>query len=118
MSYEGFDQLLCSNGHYWTCNAFDNVSYDEHGPKEISLSCPHCKTPSVWSNPIDQTNGGDVGFIDMNQFLVKEKELETCQTCKHSSETAPAIYRIPSKEETEVARRNDEGYLQTEDDKY
>lgn len=108
MSYEGYDQLLCKNGHYWTCDAFDNVSYDENGPKEIPLSCPYCQSPNIWSNSVDQTNGNDVEAIDMKQFLVQDREFKTCQTCGCASEVTPAIYRIPSPKETEIASRSDE----------
>jgi predicted nucleic-acid-binding Zn-ribbon protein len=103
MSYEGYDQLLCKNGHYWTCDAFDNISYNELGQAVHPVSCPYCQNPNVWSNSVDQTNGGDVGFIDMKQFLVQDREFKTCQTCGCASEIAPAIYRIPSKEESEAA---------------
>lgn len=49
MSWEGYNQVLCPNGHPYTDYA---DSYNE--PLNI---CPNCKTPGGEFNTVDQTNG-------------------------------------------------------------
>lgn len=92
MSYEGCEQLLCANGHYWTCDAHDKRS-----------GCPDCGGEAVWVNDVDETNCDDVGWIDMSSLVIKPAVLETCNL-GHVHETAPTVYRIPTGEETEDAR--------------
>ena len=116
MSYEGYEQLLCANGHYFTCDAYANVSYDENGPKESAIACPYCKAMSVWSNSVDQTNDPNQGFIDMKQFLLKDAEMKICHECNHSAQIAPAVYRIPTQKETIKARQNDYAVVTIEND--
>jgi len=59
MSYEGYDQYLCGNGHYWIqdCNN-DNEE------------CPVCKGKFVWRNGVNETNFDGWGYIDMEMLLV------------------------------------------------
>ncbi len=46
MSYEGYIQTLCKEGHY---NQFeDRVDLDLK-----SLSCPHCQSRIDWVNSVD-----------------------------------------------------------------
>lgn len=47
MSYEGYNEWLCRNGHYNTSDAYQD------DPK----CCRHCKEPLVWSHSVDCTNG-------------------------------------------------------------
>lgn len=46
MSYEGYEERLCKNGHHWT-----DSCYGESTP------CPRCKEKAVWSHSVDCTNG-------------------------------------------------------------
>jgi hypothetical protein len=46
MSYEGYDQYVCVNGHY--------EARDCHTPMK---KCPTCGERFVWENAVDQTNG-------------------------------------------------------------
>lgn len=47
MSYEGYKEYLCQNGHYRCTGCWDE-----------SLSpCPFCKAPMAFSNSVDVTNG-------------------------------------------------------------
>lgn len=51
MSYEGYEEFLCENGHYYTAAcAFES---------ESTAKCPHCKKKTKWWNAVDQTNGMD-----------------------------------------------------------
>lgn len=53
MSYEGHEQLWCSNGHYSECDAYDDV------PK----TCRFCGAEIVFSNSVDDTNCQSYGYI-------------------------------------------------------
>lgn len=96
MSYEGYNQNLCSEGHYWTSDAY------EFKDDVICLYCEKVSKP-VWSNSVDDTNGESVGHIDMNQFLLHKEVKQRCNLgCMHI--VKHAIYRIPTKEETKGLR--------------
>lgn len=49
MSYEGYLEKLCSNGHYWSC--------DPPYPAEGADCCRKCGENSVFTWEVDQTNG-------------------------------------------------------------
>lgn len=46
MSYEGYEEYLCKNGHYSSCDCYCSV------PK-----CPYCGSKFEFWHPVDQTNG-------------------------------------------------------------
>ena len=48
MSYEGYSQFICKNGHYFTLDC----SYADDNPE-----CPNCFSKPIWENGVDQTNG-------------------------------------------------------------
>jgi ferredoxin len=101
MSYEGYEQLICKNGHYF--ENYDTYNYE--------ASCPICQEKAAWNNQVDQTNGGNQGIIfqaDLKRFIKEEAKKETCPTCSHCKEIAPAVYRIPTKEETYPLQRYDD----------
>ena len=50
MSYEGYEQAICENGHYQEVDAY--------------FSCENCRTcgaPIKWTNSVEETNGGPGG---------------------------------------------------------
>ena len=51
MSYEGFDQFICENGHYYTIDASMILYGDDND------NCPICKAKAAWYNCVDTTNG-------------------------------------------------------------
>lgn len=93
MSYEGYEQCICSNGHY-----FERDCFDHNGV------CPVCLAKSTWWNGVDQTNGPDQGAVPMEvlkeKFLLSEEQINTCDHCHASKVIANAIFRIPTFEET------------------
>lgn len=89
MSYEGYEQYLCKNGHLW-----EDQSYFSGGKE-----CPECKEEHVWSNMVDETNCDGIGYIPMEKLLVKEAVSKKCDM-GHEHQTSPAIYRIPDVKET------------------
>lgn len=93
MSYEGYEQCLCENGHYWEQDCRDEDRF-----------CVECHLPIVWQNSVAETNVDGYGHIDMEQFKVAEAKVDACPTCKHTKEVEPARYRMPTPEETKAAR--------------
>lgn len=96
MSYEGYEQCICKNGHYYErdCWAEDAV-------------CGTCKEESAWYNPVDQTNGPSQGEIPYEtlkeKFLVKTAVVQVCNL-NHEHQIEPAIFRIPTRREVEPLR--------------
>lgn len=98
MSYEGYVQIMCADGHYWT----------EDDPQEHP-QCAECGKPSVWTNGVDETNCESYGEIDVSAFLVEKAALTECNL-GHLHQTKSAVYRIPTIEETMKARSYRPGY--------
>ncbi len=89
MSYEGYQQAICSNRH-----RFDFDAYTE--------GVCFCGAKAIWENGVDQTNGEDVGYIPDFEFIpfkIADDMLSTCQACGHSKIIEPAKYRLPTREE-------------------
>lgn len=84
MSYEGYDQFLCEEGHYWTKDVWISDPVQE--------LCPTCGKLPVWWNPVDLTNGsfdvdeeGKEVQIDNFVKLEQDRYEETiCQHCGHA----------------------------------
>jgi hypothetical protein len=96
MSYEGYEQHLCQNGHL----------FDNYDILSESLSCPECKAPSVFYNLVDQTNGEDWGVIlasGWETLRLTSDEYETCNLGRRHLVTL-GTYRIPSAKELEGLR--------------
>jgi len=59
MSYEGYYQILCRNGHSSGCDCYDEPAFEEenlqHGD-EI-WRCPICQELAAWWNLTNVTNG-------------------------------------------------------------
>lgn len=92
MSYEGYRQYICKNGH-----AFTRDAYNDDNPK-----CDICKAEPVWANSVDQTNGSwddDGKRIDgyVRLQIDKPAKHKTCRACKHKEIVAHETYRIPKK---------------------
>lgn len=101
MSYEGFMQVLCENGHYsheddgcpmfwkrndYVCHALING--------EVCGS-----TKYAWSNPVDETNGADPDTGDCPGYIHLEiKTPAVKKTCNmgHDHLISHAVYHIPS----------------------
>jgi hypothetical protein len=94
MSYEGYDQILCANGHFTTRDAYD----------DREDTCSFCGAEFVWRNDVDQTNCEEFGVIDMSKLLIAETKFDKCNKCGHCSVTEPSRYRIPGKHETQYLR--------------
>lgn len=106
MGYRGYQQNICENGHYSTTESY--MFSDE--------ICPICQGEIAWCNLVDCTNPpgpqGEIPMGILQQFIIKEGVDKTCPTCHHSEEISPAIYRIPTRAETDPLRV----YLPEEED--
>ena len=99
MSYEGFVQIICGNGHYFTVNAMDEMYI--YGDDVV---CHLCSAKQAWRNSVDDTNCESYGIIrNMEQFLITPAKVEVCNL-GHNHIVGWDIFRIPTKEETENAR--------------
>ena len=91
MSYEGFTQALCANGHYQECDCHDN-------PVD---PCPECGAEIVWRNEVDVTNGSwdehnnrIDGYVEL--FPAEETKTCTCDKCGHSHPIETQRYIVPT----------------------
>jgi len=85
MSWEGYYQQLCKNGHYTAKSA----EYQDEDKK-----CSICGEKIVWINIVDVTNGSfetDGTRIDGYVDLKIEKETK----CKECGSTLEVTYKIP-----------------------
>lgn len=85
MSFEGYYQMLCANGHYITVDVYEDT------PKK----CAECGTGFVWVNTVDETNGDSVGYVHL-QVEVAPKSC-VCPTCG-DAHSEPTRYKIPRSE--------------------
>lgn len=94
MSYEGYDQILCENGHLSIYDAFTSpIGYGED-----HWECGVCGADMAWWGGVDETNGEDEethmcpGEVDF-----KMKGQPTASLCKHCGaiKNEPATYEIP-----------------------
>jgi hypothetical protein len=95
VSYEGYVQTICENGHYGEHNDYDDLE-----------TCSVCGAPFAMYNCVDDTNCEQSGVIPqevLDSFLVSPAVKETCNL-GHVHVTAPARYRAPSKEEIPFLR--------------
>lgn len=88
MSWEGFYQSICENGH-----RFDH--YDEES------KCYICESPHIWINVVDDTNCSSVGMIrDFSPVMILPEIMEVCNL-GHKHIKQHATYRVPQKNELE-----------------
>ena len=91
MSYEGYERVLCRNGHLFVANCYDSIFLDETDDSTYSWKCPICNEPMVWFESVDQTNNGGVSRV-----LIEYKTHEcSCPTCGNQHYLSPTQYYIP-----------------------
>jgi len=76
MSYEGYEQKLCSEGHLCVHDCYDTVSV-----------CPRCGKEFVWHHSVDITNGEMPGIAAAMPYPLVPKTYETVRI--------PLTYHIP-----------------------
>lgn len=98
MSYEGYTQNLCENGH-----RFDVDVHARYGKEPL---CPICGRRAAWSNSVDETNCEAAGFIpeeEWDHFLHTREETEVCNL-GHTHIVKHATYLIPTEEQAAPLR--------------
>lgn len=96
MSWEGYGQALCANGHEFTVDRYDD---------EDDQVCDFCKAKLAWVYWVDQTNGcccpddrlpGSVCAAHPKKMkLLKQETFTECPTCRHKTRQSEAVYEIP-----------------------
>lgn len=71
MSYEGYEEFLCQNGHYWTVDAMTMIHGDNE-EKDKARICAVCHHKAVYVASVDETNGVDV---DIPETMPAPKKL-------------------------------------------
>jgi hypothetical protein len=80
MSFEGYYQRLCKNGHYSSTDCYSVSAFDK---------CTTCFADFVWENLVDETNCETEGFVDL--------ELESTDICPCCGAIREQKYKIPAK---------------------
>ena len=85
MSYEGFYEYLCKNGHYHSWDVYDPDKPDQYKPYE----CPDCGAGVDKFYSVDHTNGCEGDGLRGRLKLVHQ---DACPECGQG--TAPAIFAL------------------------
>ena len=92
MSFEGFDQLLCDNGHLREFDIYLAPDLNNEGNR-----CPNCAAVFVWRHTVDETNGYVLDDPSTHRHpleVATEQETKQCNL-GHSHVTVEATYKIP-----------------------
>ena len=93
MSFEGYDQLLCSQGHLSIADCYDSVEL--YSKNELC----RCGEVFVFRHIVDQTNGYDETNPDNCDMKFEEITPEEVEVCNlgHEHIIKEATYRIPER---------------------
>ena len=80
MSYEGYSQLLCKNGHLWHLDCYEVDSKLEDN------KCPTCGEQAVFEHMVDTTN-------DMGEPI--ELEIDKEEICDKCKSVLERTFKIP-----------------------
>lgn len=84
MSYEGYTEYLCVDGHYWAVDCFMDYS-------DVKPSCPSCKKGVAFGNSVDQTNASDAGKAVLEEIA----PAKTCACkCGNVHVIEPARFKV------------------------
>jgi len=86
MSFEGYYQLICKKGHYYTEGLW--------GPEEKAL-CPVCNSRAAWWNLVNVTNGSFEENERIDGYI--SLEVKSRKVCEHCNSTLERLYKIPKK---------------------
>lgn len=84
MSFEGYYQYLCANGHLWT----EDVYVGSECPR-----CVICGSLPAWINLVNTTNGSYDGDERIDGYI--EPEIEDEERCEECGSTLEIRYKIP-----------------------
>jgi hypothetical protein len=95
MSYEGYSEAICKNGHRYQFG-----DYNESDEEDNKL-CPHCGAGIAFENMVDCTNVNDEGKFSeegWKSLLISDEVKRTCDM-GHEHIVNSAVYRIPPSSE-------------------
>jgi len=102
MSYEGYEQLICENGHEFSIDAYETMTYSDDvcDDPHKEIKCPVCEGKVVWWNAVDLTNGSwdDDGERIDGYFELDIKTTAVhceCAVCGDKHVKTAATVRIP-----------------------
>lgn len=112
MSFEGYYQVICMNGHYY--NVPVNYSWDE------DKTCDDCKAEAAWSSLVDDTNCDAYGLMpdfELAKLKVADAVVYQCQDpkCGHSKLVEPTRYRVPTEDEGKLITNYSAEFVGTDD---
>lgn len=88
MSYEGYEEYLCANGHLRTCDCWNPLT-----------SCS-CGEPFVFRHSVNETNGPEEDNPSTLPYPFEVDVPEKTEICSlgYVHETEEVRYKIPSRE--------------------
>ena len=86
MSFEGYFQLICKKGHYYTAGLY--------GQEENTL-CPICLSIPVWWNIVDETNSSFDNNTGERIDGFVEPRIKSQRICKYCNSILETIYEVP-----------------------
>lgn len=95
MSFEGYYQVLCHNGHLTELDVYAHDSGGWHDNPEEWL-CPSCDESEAWRRVIDTTNGPPSDNEYAPLIVLSEAIYDKCNM-GHTHMVKPAVYQIPEK---------------------
>jgi len=98
MSWEGYAQVFCENGHLH--GNWDDPYYFG-GEEEKRSLCPNCGARPAFTNVVDDTNYDNQGILTddvLKTLLISEEKTATCNL-GHVHIIQAAVYRIITEEE-------------------
>jgi len=114
VSYEGYTQALCKNGHLHVYECYDDPTSCPQWMEEkdfVPWKCPDCGAPLAWWNTVDQTNcctsKCDYGLTEAEQVVCRghghgyadleviEEYVCVCEKCGNKHRSEVTRYKIP-----------------------
>ena len=99
MSYEGYEQILCTQGHYIEQDVNAYTQWNEG-----KWFCPECGSPEAWRNNVNTTNGswednGRGKQVRIDGYVTLEVDQPpkkcSCSSCGNVHNISTATYKIP-----------------------
>ena len=98
MSYEGYEQYLCANGHLRVYDCWDIPPYEGvENPDEV-INC-NCGAPLVFHHSVNTTNGEEEGCPDTlpYPFEINTPAVTCTCSCGDVHVVGEVTYKIPEK---------------------
>jgi len=105
MSWEGYEQVICTNGHLRRKNAeMWGIGYGD------GWICS-CGAPIAWWNQVDTTNDDGEEYVIDSEINTSEVFCN-CPDCGNRHITKEVTYKIPKNKGHRVTKKDRQKYLQ------